>query len=201
MSIKDIILFCSTTSQASIPCLKFIQQHRLPVKVVRLDTQELRDRASRGKYFQVVTVPNLVVLYNDNNLQQFVGRDKIIRWFTNIIQQNNRPPHVAQPVFDEESSSEEEEPVRRRRKPKKKKVVPKPKKKYQKIRKESSSEEEGSSGDEIEVYEEDETPPPPSTQGLIVGSNAPKPSSGSSVFDVAKEMEKQRKQSLSFDKD
>lgn len=199
MSIKDIILFCSTTSQASIPCLKFIQQHRLPVKVVRLDTQELRDRASRGKYFQVVTVPNLVVLYNDNNLQQFVGRDKIIRWFTNIIQQNNRAPPVAQPVFEEESSSEEEEPIRRRRKPKKKKT--KSKKKYQKIKKESSSEEEGMSGDEIEIYDEDETPPPPSTQGLIVGSNAPKSSSGASVFDVAKEMEKQRKQSLSFDKD
>lgn len=84
-AVDEIVLFASTISKSCVPCKQFIQKYKLPIQVVNLDTKEDRDTAARGTYFQIVNVPTMVVMYNDNNVQTFVGNDKIIYWLTNFI--------------------------------------------------------------------------------------------------------------------
>jgi len=171
-SSPNLILFCSTVSSASVPCLKFVKQFNIPVTIVRLDSKEQRERASKGKHIQVNSVPNLVVIHNDNNVQQFIGRDKIIQWFKNSIRQP-----IQQQNFNK---------VKKNIKvPKKTKIEKNPIKEIE----EESEEEEV----EIEYFDsEDDTTNLSKTETKTL-----KPISGASIMDIAKEMEKQRKESLS----
>ncbi len=79
-SIEEVILFCSSVSQACIPVIQVIQQYQLPVKIVRLDSAASRQAAQNGPYFQIKVVPTLVVTYRDGNLQLFVGQPKTLEW-------------------------------------------------------------------------------------------------------------------------
>jgi hypothetical protein len=85
MSITQIVLFISSLSKNCVPCLQFIQNQRLPIQVVRLDTEESRDIAIRGKNFSIISVPTLVVLYLDGDMQMYVGTPKIISWLQRLI--------------------------------------------------------------------------------------------------------------------
>lgn len=109
--ISEIILFIATNSRACVGCINFIGQNRLPVQIVRLDTQDARDEAASGKFFQITVVPSMVVNYTDGNTQLFLGTEKIIQWLTAIIKsvspsresgQNYQRPY---PVRDQPSSS------------------------------------------------------------------------------------------------
>lgn len=214
MSIANVILFCSSSSPASMPCLKFIKEHNIPVSVVRLDTLESRERAAKGKFIQISSVPTLVVVYQDNNVQQFIGQDKVIKWLANTLKKSrsNPPPSYSTPRYPEQrqpppsppssSESEEEEPIKpvKRRKKKPKKSKKKTSKKVYFEPEEEDEDEGGSSSEEVDIEyfdNDDDVPPKASTQGLRVGSAAPKPSTDNSVFDIAKEMERQRKETLS----
>ena len=257
MSVTDVILFCSTTSRASVPCLQIIQQNNMPIRVVRLDTIEMRERVAQGKYFQIRNVPTLVVVYEGNNLQQFVGQPKIMAWLQGMLKQHSRAPrndpHEEPEIIPEEIESEvvslRPKPVRkhrhrrhksrrssrshRRTKPRRPPMEPefssgeepdflevqsgqglydgksKARKSSKKHHRRKEKEPitfipEGSEGEEIDIQDVDPRqrgrPPPPPTQGLLVG---PHSQGGKSrmvaVFDVAKQMAQQRKQSLGYE--
>lgn len=84
-NISEVILFVSSTSQNCIECVRMMTSHNLPVKFVRLDTREDRERARSGMYFQIVNVPSLVVFYTTNEIQMFVGKEKITSWVSNLV--------------------------------------------------------------------------------------------------------------------
>jgi len=172
------------------------------VKVVRLDTKEARNRAMNGKNFQIKTVPALMILYEDGNMQLFVGREKIMYW----LQQSIRPPSpVNKPEFAEESSEEEYIPIKQHKKKASKKSESKglysgssKKDKRKKAEAVVESEEE----EEIifiDNEEEESKPPPPFTKGLITGAGSKAKSNMSSIMKDAKQMERDRQNSLGYD--
>jgi len=224
MSIQDLILFCSTPSRACTPCIDFVYRHQLPVQVVRLDTPEARQRASQGKYFQIQVVPTLVVIRKGGELQLFAGQQKVGSWLSNLVspppQKSSSHAHATKTVITEPMSEDSDsEPEFIESEPKKGDIShgglysgkPKKKKKHRKSRKHHHRrkkepvtmipKEEGtpdSEGEEVEIEFVEGSPgrpPPPPTQGLMVGAQAPKKKSGSNIFDIAKQMEAQWKNS------
>ena len=85
MSIAEVLLFIATNSRSCSACMEFIERHGLPVKVVRLDSEEARNIAANGTYFQITAVPTMVVIYDDGNTQLFTGAPKITQWLTMLI--------------------------------------------------------------------------------------------------------------------
>jgi len=153
-NIDEVILFCSSVSQACIPVIQMIQQYQLPVKLVRLDTASFREAVKNGPYFQIKIVPTLIVTYRDGNLRQFVGQPKTLEWLRMAVRPPGAPvdapgapaPPEMQPVpsnrikgtkvsLPSYSSEEEEEFIP----PKKKKGSKKRDKKRDKKSKSSSS--------------------------------------------------------------
>ena len=91
MSIGEVLLFISSASKASVPCVNALRQYQLPIGVLRLDTEESRSKAASGKYFQITAVPTLVVVYNDGNVQLFLGAEKVLQWMAETAAKM-RPP-------------------------------------------------------------------------------------------------------------
>lgn len=85
MSISEVLLFIATNSRECAGTMDFKERHKFPAQIVRLDSSETRSIAANGKYFQVTSVPSMVVIYDDGNTQMFVGTPKIIQWMTMII--------------------------------------------------------------------------------------------------------------------
>ena len=217
MSVADVYLFCSTVSPACLPCFQFLKGNRSPIKVVRLDTKEARDRARNGKDFQIKSVPTLMVLYDDGNMQLFIGQQKVMPWMQRAIQ--TPPPPRSEPM-EEESSEEEYEPVQLPPKKSKKSKKGKPSKVPSepqprpgngglygggKKNKKSKKKQEQQPEEEEEIVFLDESalsnrPPPPPTQGLMTGaSSANKAGSGmSSIMQAAKQMEKDMRSTLGY---
>lgn len=89
----EMTLFVSTASRASEVCLRKMVNviNKLPITIVRLDTSESRQIAMNGTNFQIRVVPSMVVIYNDGNLQLFVGIDKILKMVSGMIRAMNMP--------------------------------------------------------------------------------------------------------------
>lgn len=85
MSISEVLLFIATNSRACAPCIEFKTHHRFPAQIIRLDSESAREQATNGSFFQITSVPTMVVIYNDGNTQMFVGSPKIIQWMSMII--------------------------------------------------------------------------------------------------------------------
>jgi hypothetical protein len=83
--ITEILLFYSNFSAECKPCIEFIQRVNIPVSMICLDSKESREMIMSGKRLQIKAVPSLMVIYNDTEMQLFVGRPKIIAWLQNII--------------------------------------------------------------------------------------------------------------------
>lgn len=219
MSVQDVVLFVSSTSGACTPVLKFIGKNQIPVGIVRLDSPEDRQIAATGKYFQIVNVPTLLVIYDDGNLQLFVGQEKIITWFQQIIQKNMQHPQPQypepqhpepvrrpqqknrqskkKPVFEEYSSSSEEDSEEEvYEAPKKKKIASikeKSSKKYKKQNKKKKKPIQFEDDEqEIEFFNEEDSKSP--STGLEVGAGYLEkrtPQMGS-IHEIAKQMQKDR---------
>jgi len=215
MNISQVILFVSSTSPACEPCMKFISQARLPVMPVRLDTNEDRLRAANGKEFQIKIVPTLLVVYQDKNIQLFVGQEKTMQWLQKIAPPT---PPPQQPQFDDDDDydmpAREQQPRRKKKKKKKKSKVSlgrgglydgkKKKKKKPPIEFYDSSEEE-SGGEEVEIEfvdGDDDLQQPPPIQGLMVGPGSTKSSghkNSSNLMALAEQMKNERKLTLGYD--
>lgn len=77
----QVILFISTDEKAihSKKCLKVVQNHAIPLDIVRLDTEADRKRALHGKGIKIEDVPTLVLIYEDGDYQTFLTSGKIIQ--------------------------------------------------------------------------------------------------------------------------
>lgn len=204
MTIAHVILFVSSASRESIPCIQFVQQHQFPVRIVRLDTQRERHRAANGDLFQITAVPTLLLIHEDENVQLYAGRPKILEWFNQLLapEPSVEPPRVkSTPIPYPEDEYQEPKPRKRKSKKSKsksKKGEPRIKGLYGNKKKKSppiefmSSESEDSEDENPIEYVE---PPPqgsrgsqrrsrgpsrgpsrpkPPTSGLMVGAMAPK---------------------------
>lgn len=210
MSVQNVILFASSTSPACGPVIQFVRQNQMPVGIVRLDTARDRNAAKNGKYFQIQSVPTLLVTYEDGNIQLFAGQEKVIMWLQQITQQQSASSQSQPTVSEEDDDEFYEEPPRQKKKrhskQKSKRRSNQPQQSsgmYDKRKKNAPVEfEEESSGEEeeIEFVEHDIPPGPPPTDGLRVGARATsKKGSGMlSITQVAKQMERERKATLGY---
>lgn len=216
MTIHDVVLFVSSTSQACVPPVHFIRENSLPARLVRLDTNADRTAASRGKFFQIHTVPTLLVTYNDGNIQLFAGQEKVLMWLQQALEMTNQAQNHTLTSVD--SDEEEQRPKRKSKSKKKRKVTarrspPPPKNMYggkskKKKRPDPVEFIEEDSEDEVEIEFLDEPEPaprgrrapPPPTEGLMVGgmSMSKKKSQMGSIYDVAKQMERERQSTLGY---
>lgn len=184
MSINNVLLFISSTSQACVPAVKFIRENGLPVMLMRLDTVEDRQRAANGPFFKIINVPTLVISYTDNNVQIYSGSEKILEWLTSITKKKvEEKPQSSSKIEELEIEVEEKKP----KKKKKKKVV--------------TFEEEDD--EEIELLEKpskgsskkQSKKQPKVNANVSVDKNID--ARNSSVFNMAKKMEQERKSFLS----
>ncbi len=67
--------------------MQFVKKYRMPVRVVRLDTEYSRKLVQSGRHFQIKSVPSLVINYADGNMQLFIGSDKILQILTTVKKQ------------------------------------------------------------------------------------------------------------------
>lgn len=113
--IAEMVLFVSTPSQASMECGGIIQQQGLPVKIVRLDSAEIRKRVWESGTLAVRNVPALLITTEDGGIEMFEGRDKVMGMIARIFSPANggAPPlaATAEPsVLPEAPMLEGEEP-------------------------------------------------------------------------------------------
>lgn len=179
MSINNVLLFVSSTSQSSISPIKFIREHNLPVLIVRLDTIEDRIKAANGQYFKITEVPTLVVFYADDTLQLFVGSDKIMTWMNAIVKSKEQHKVAESTVISDEIEIDEvQEKPKKGKKGKKKKNV--------------------TFDENIDLLE---TPPSKSKKtvlGNTSGDTGGSKLKNSDIFSMAKKMEKERDSTLGY---
>lgn len=218
MSLSEVLLFVSTASPNSKPCIEFVTKHNMPVQLIKLDTRQQRERVMRGKVMQITHVPTLVLVFSDGNTQHFSSIAKVIPTLQRILSSMNDPPsRPSQPsksrepvhapsVIEESSSDDDFEPIVIAPSPppkrSKKKKSKKKKKEKQPIVKEY--EENSEEDTEIEFLSDAPPPnrkPPPPSSGLLVGQHAVigQKSQMKSIASMAAEMEKQRQASLGYD--
>lgn len=213
MSINNIILFSSKFSEASKHCEEIIHHNRLHIPIIRLDTKKTRDRALNGKFFQIPVVPTLLVTYQDGNTQLFVGYQKIVMWVQNLTERNSQQhqkPKEEEIPFPEENefiNYEIEEPpckdVSSKLKMTNAESYQKLKKKKKKKKKPPVRFEEDN---DIDYFEEIEPQPislpkPKSKKKNSLKNQNQNVASKrmSDITSMAKQMEKQRLESLGYD--
>lgn len=117
MSVVALTLFISSTSQASNNCIGTINKYgfgrAVQMQIVRLDTEEARKRAARGKDIQVVSVPTLVIELSDGNNLIRRGSQEVLQFLSQL----NRPEPI------QESEPMEDPPREKKKKKGKKKQL------------------------------------------------------------------------------
>ena len=202
MSVQNVILFVSSNSRVCAEPVQFVRQSGLPVVIVRLDIDTDRQNAIQGKYFQIHSVPTLLVIHGDGNIQLFQGREKIMEWLQQTFSQmrrnekkQNKPDSVEEPAED---SDEEYEEKQKKRKPPKKKSK---KKKRKPVKFVEDSDEDSDEDEESIVFiesEEEKEIPRLSTGGLKIDSQKKTKSQMKSIAEIASQMEKDRKSTLGY---
>lgn len=229
MSIHDIVLFVSSTSKLCVPPVHFIRQSNINmgVRLVRLDTLADRQNAMKGQYFQIHSVPTLLVTYTDGNLQQFIGQEKVMQWLKQLLSKMNTPPQPqenvnVQHVPPKPKRRKPRKPRRRKRRISNDQNVPKhtSKRRNKPVKFEEPEDDYNSSGEseeetEIEFLDEPppsqqiqpsggnkypQRPPPPPTGGLMVGSRAnnKKKVQSTNLMALVKQMKNDRKNTLGY---
>ena len=132
----QFILFICSNSQSSIECVNFAKKHSIPVAIVRLDSSESKEHAMNSKKIKVTAVPTLIVIHVEN-IQQYVGKKKIIDLFRYILSSKTRsPPHQNYKVDEDEDTEQvienSDDEIVKPKKKNTKKTKPIPKKKPQK---------------------------------------------------------------------
>lgn len=92
-------LFVSTLSVPSQECIKLFQQNRINIDIIRLDSEESRETAKSGQKFFIDSVPSLILIYPNGNLQLLKGAIKIAQWIRYILSLR-APPQQPPPVIE-----------------------------------------------------------------------------------------------------
>lgn len=227
MSITEVVLFISSVSKECIPCVAFIVKTKLPVSIIRLDTEEARKKAMTGPFFAITNVPTLLLSYADGNMQLFQGRDKIMPLLVKLTQPPPQPRienEIKHVTFEEptrqppkgkslnykpvvptpeteiiENTSEDEDIPPHPPKTRKPPTPPAPKSKRGKAKGRRAVVREEPEEIEIIPNDEDEMPPPPQKRG---GRKPQKVMDQrmSNLVEKAKEMARERESSLPWGK-
>lgn len=218
-SITEVILFVSTASKACDELFQFLQHNPVQLSIVRLDTQEDRQSALTGQYFQIKQVPTMVVVRDDGNLQLFVGCPNIMRWLSEALGRNKppQPPpqyqpsqyappqyHPSQPPPSHHAPPdyETEELPKHKPKPKSKKkkvTYEEPPKRKKKSAPPPKRKTKGKRDDVLFVEEEEQPRRQPQPTGFGVGGNSNvdrKKTAGNNIMEAAKRMEEERQAAL-----
>jgi len=95
MTSPVFVLFTSSSSQHSVPCLNFISANpHIPIQVIRLDTSEVRERVLNNPNLKITSVPSLLVHLPNGKIQVYNGVEKIMGIFAQMT--SPRVPHQAQ---------------------------------------------------------------------------------------------------------
>jgi len=183
MSIADVVLFYSKFSPECKDCVNFVQQYKLPVALIALDTKEGRDLAFNGSLIQIKNVPSMIVSYEDGNVQLYVGKPKIMGWFVATTQQNqSRKQDIPEPTHS--TTLRQKEKVNKRIKQKRVKSSKKMK---------NSKEDDG-----IELIFEEEEIQKPNNSSLKLSTKAPNVSPNANVMSMASKLMAERNRHLNI---
>ena len=130
-SISKVCIFVCSNSQACQTAMNYIREKRIPdVMPIFLDEPNVRKRVMNGEYIQIKVVPTLMLIMNQGPAQLFIGVDKIIEFFEDIIrknqQQNNFRDIQDEPLEEEEPPKKKSSMKKPRGKPKKKVSIASP---------------------------------------------------------------------------
>jgi len=202
-SINNVILFVCSNSNASIEPVNLVKYYQIPVQIVKLDTQKARNKAKKGKYFQITSVPSLVVMYQDGTLQMFIGKDKIVNWIQQLITSKTQPP--TKPTYDQtedyETTLYESPPKKNKKEKKGKKHRKKKHSKPKNLEYLSSSEDEDEDFIIVETYEDDinnNNIPDPYTSGLSIHQTNNRRDKITDVKRIAEQMKKERERTCMY---
>jgi hypothetical protein len=88
--ISEIILFTSQSSAPSRVCVNLVKEYDLPIKIVRIDTEEARKKAKYNKKISITKVPTLAVVFDDDDIKIYIGSEKICKWIRNFREQEEK---------------------------------------------------------------------------------------------------------------
>jgi hypothetical protein len=196
MEISEVILFYSKFSKESVHCIQFIQQNRMPVILIGLDSPEARQKAMTGQNFQIKNVPTLVVSYVNKEVQLYVGSPKIMKWFQNILKPENPPPNkrekqTSTQQFDDEEEEEDDE---------KETIIEEPKKSKNSKLKNTKKNKKKQKNNRVELVMDQEDNSQKSNNhfnGLSTARTNEK-AGNSDVMNMARQMEMQRSKALGY---
>jgi len=187
MSISDVVLFYSKFSPECKDCVNFVQQAKLPVALIALDTKESRDHALNGSLIQIKNVPSMIVSYDDGNVQLYVGKPKIMGWFAAITQHPAQKQNAPEPTQTTKIEKKEKVPKRK----------PKKSTKTQKKPKKHSEDDEG-----IElIFEEESQSPAPNNASSKLSTKPSNASPNAGVMSMANQLMAERNRQLNIKDD
>ena len=85
MSIVDVVLFYCKSSKPCKDIIELINDLKIKVSFVSLDTRANRDLAMNGDNFQIRRVPSIMVVKTDGNGEIYEGNDAV-NWVYSIVQ-------------------------------------------------------------------------------------------------------------------
>lgn len=98
--ISEIILFTSELSAQSRICVNLRNEYDLPIKVIRLDTEEARRKAKYNKKISITKVPTLAVIFDDDDIKIYIGAEKICKWIRNFREQEEKRTQPPPPSLE-----------------------------------------------------------------------------------------------------
>ncbi|HSA76308.1 MAG TPA: hypothetical protein VLE02_02065 [Nitrosarchaeum sp.] len=196
--IDQLILFYSEFSEPCLAVKNFVASCGLPVKVVKCDTQDMRNKLKEN---QITRLPALLIMHDKKQTIQ-IGKEVIIKVCNEIIRSYNEAQNA--------HNSHNSQNTRNSRK--KSRPVEKPKEKKDKKKglydKKDSSEEESSeeeSSEDVEFLEEPQQKGKvvQPTAGLMVGAMASGSAKAnmSALLKEAEKMKKDRQSQLGYNPD
>ena len=92
---REMTLFVSTPSKASMELLNFIRTYRVPgIKNIFLDTKESRKWAASGVPHPITSVPTLLVKTPDGRAALYIGFEKIAKLLSPLVTQEAPPNDI-----------------------------------------------------------------------------------------------------------
>lgn len=88
----EAYLFVSSSSKACAALAPVVSSSLVPLKIIRLDSKDVREVAMSGKFFSIDSVPSLVIVHTDGNVQLLKGATKASQWVSAMNARLTPPP-------------------------------------------------------------------------------------------------------------
>lgn len=188
ISVAEVILFYSKFSKECAPCIQYIINNKLPIILIPLDDQDSRNKVFNGSTLQITKVPTLLVSYTNNDVQLYVGSQKILSWFS----------AMAKPVDNSQSSPNPQDIVPDTKLPSKKKKSKKVPQKTKKTTKHVVPQSDSSHHTEIIFDNEPTSTHTPTKLSSKLSTSSTKPSPNDGIMAMAKQMAAERDRHLNY---